>query len=109
VSLIQNHLRWNPGNGKEIKIWEDHFSERGVLSSIPALDHFRLWLTSIGKTTLFDISNWNKNGAWENWNLGEVPPSCEMRLSSSSWWSQGLPQSALVKRTTEVGEKQGTQ
>jgi hypothetical protein len=49
VSLIQNHLRWNPGNGKEIKIWEDHFSEKGVLSSIPALDQFRLWLTSIGK------------------------------------------------------------
>jgi hypothetical protein len=75
VPLIQSHLNWNPGNGKEIKIWEDNFSEMGVLSSIPSLNHFKLWLSSSGKSTLYDISNWHKNGTWESWNLGEVPPS----------------------------------
>jgi hypothetical protein len=38
MSLIQNHLRWSPGNGKEIKIWEDQYSDRGKLSCISSLD-----------------------------------------------------------------------
>ena len=46
----------------------------GVLPSIPSLNDFKLWLSSSGKSTLYDISNWNKNDTWERWNLGEVPP-----------------------------------
>jgi hypothetical protein len=73
MSLIQNHLRWSPGSGKEIEIWEDHFSDRGKLSCITTLDSLGHWLTSKGKITLFDISEWKSNRAWKNWNLREVP------------------------------------
>jgi hypothetical protein len=30
-------------------------------------------LSSSGKSPLYDISSWHKNGTWESWNLGEVP------------------------------------
>jgi hypothetical protein len=48
---------------------------RGILSSIPALDSFRAWLSSQGNTLIYDISEWNNNGSWKGWNLGEVPPN----------------------------------
>jgi hypothetical protein len=40
----------------------------------PLLDPAKHWLTSEGKETLYDISNWDSIGNWESWNLGEVPP-----------------------------------
>jgi hypothetical protein len=83
LPLIRKHLFWCPGNGKEIKIWDDLFSDSGKLSSIPSLDSLRTWLNSKGKTTLFDISEWNSNETWKGWNLGEVPPNLLISLPFS--------------------------
>ena len=74
VPLIQTRLNWDPGNGKNIKLWEDNYSESGILSKIPSLNRFKHWLSLEGRDTLYDISNWHPNGNWKNWNLGEVPP-----------------------------------
>jgi hypothetical protein len=74
IPLIQTRLNWDPGNGKNIKIWEDNYSESGILSKIPSLNQFKHWLSSEGRSTLFDISNWHPNNNWKSWNLGEVPP-----------------------------------
>ena len=43
------------------------------LPCISSLDYLRIWLKSKGKNNLYDISEWNRNGTWKNWNLGEVP------------------------------------
>jgi hypothetical protein len=73
MSLIQNHLRWSLGSGKEIKNWEDHFSDKGKLSCISTLDSLIHWLISKGKNTLFDISEWKRNGTWKKMELGRGP------------------------------------
>jgi hypothetical protein len=31
------------------------------------------WLIDEHKSTLYDISAWNENGSWKEWNLGGVP------------------------------------
>jgi hypothetical protein len=74
IPLIQTRLNWDPGNGKKIKIWEDNYSKSGILSKIPSFTQLKHWLATGGKETLYDISNWDSNGNWESWNLGEVPP-----------------------------------
>jgi hypothetical protein len=46
IPLIQTRLNWDPGNGKNIKLWEDNYSESGILSKIPSLNQFKHWLFS---------------------------------------------------------------
>jgi len=31
------------------------------------------WRLGLRKRTLYDISSWNDNGSWRDWNLGDVP------------------------------------
>jgi hypothetical protein len=42
IPLIQTRLNWDPGNGKKIKIWEDNYSESGILSKIPSLTQLNI-------------------------------------------------------------------
>jgi len=71
--LLQQSLYWVLGNGKLINIWTDGILGSRPLCQDPSLDSLKQWLLDQQKHTLYDILIWNSNGAWQGWNLGNLP------------------------------------
>jgi len=75
--FFREHLSWILGNGKSIKIWQDRIFGVTFNPSDENLSDLKGWMLGWGKRTLFDISAWNDNGSWKDWNLGNVPQHLE--------------------------------
>jgi hypothetical protein len=71
----------------------------------PLLALVRAWLSSQGKSSLFDISEWHSNGLWKGWNLGDVPPHLSRVVQSFLLLING---STLVHRQQRDNRGWGT-
>jgi hypothetical protein len=107
IPLIQSRLNWDLGNGKDIKIWEDNYSKSGILSKNPALNQLKHWLSSEGRFTLYNISNWHPNGNWKNWNLGEATPPLKEEANMFLQAISGSAPVCLSKKDNRSWEKEG--
>lgn len=70
--LIRDRAYWIPGNGKEVKIWDDNIMMHPPLSSYSSLQVLRPWLERAGCVSLWDILLWAGNN-WIWWRLLPVP------------------------------------
>eukprot|EP00253_Pinus_taeda_P034931 PITA_34931 len=72
---FNHHLYWIPGNGRNIKIWDDSILRDQPLNQVEGLANIKVWLHSCNLHILWDISNWKEtpDRTWDCWNLGEVP------------------------------------
>eukprot|EP00253_Pinus_taeda_P035966 PITA_35966 len=70
---FSNKLYWIPGNGKQIRIWDDPILGDQPLSQMEELSNIKDWLQARNLNTLWDISSWTEDGLWDSWQLGEVP------------------------------------
>jgi hypothetical protein len=61
------------------------------------------------KSSLFDISDWNGDGSWKVWNLGDVPHSLQPQALLLINELKGEAQLIEELRTTEVGGPKVTQ
>jgi hypothetical protein len=68
-------LTWIPGNGANIKIWDDSILGDQPLNSLKELRNIQAWLTDNNCSTLCDISSWGNDDkeTWVSWNLGDYP------------------------------------
>jgi hypothetical protein len=44
------------------------------LNQYPELEDLKSWLLVQQKSSLYAISDWNEDGSWKCWNLGDFPP-----------------------------------
>jgi hypothetical protein len=44
------------------------------LYNISEIEYLKGWMLSQQKITLHDISDWNEDGSWKCWELGDLPP-----------------------------------
>jgi hypothetical protein len=75
IDHFTSHLTWVPGNGKQIKIWED-----SILSDLPLalnqnLHRLKAWMDGQNLRTLFDISAWGtgRHKQWQGWAVSNLP------------------------------------
>lgn len=61
LPFIQSHLSWSLGNGKDINISLDNILGGPPFEWDASLLPLHLWLSDQGKSSLYDISTWNKN------------------------------------------------
>jgi hypothetical protein len=73
IPFFKEHLSWIPGNGKMIRLWQDPILGVDLNSCEAEIGDLKRWLIDEHKSTLYDISTWNENGSWKEWNLGGVP------------------------------------
>lgn len=75
LEFFKAKLYWIPGNGKEIRIWDDLILGDPPLNQNEELDNIREWLQNKNLLTLWDISSWGTNDErrWESWDLGVYP------------------------------------
>ena len=68
-------LFWIPGNGKQIKLWEDSIMGEKPLGLFPGIRNLKIWMKENSLETLWDISSWEDEGdcVWKDWNLGNIP------------------------------------
>ena len=68
-------LTWIPGNGANIKIWDDSILGNQPLNSLIELRNIQAWLTNNNCSTLWDISSWGNDDKESrvSWNLGDYP------------------------------------
>ena len=72
-------LHWIPGNGKEIKIWQDSIQGKPP----PRLPRLQQWMEDRGMSTLWSISEWEQNNPqrWSAWALPNCPAALEEEKS----------------------------
>lgn len=62
-----------PGNGKKTSIWNDRIMGRDAIKENEEIAGLIEWLTATGKTSLFDISEWDQQGDWAGWAIPAPP------------------------------------
>ena len=61
LEMFKKNLYWIPGNGKNIKMWDDSILGNPPLGSCSEVANIKLWLLAKGVTTLWDLSAWDDN------------------------------------------------
>jgi hypothetical protein len=82
IPFFQKYLHWILGNGKSINHWKDKILNQNPLEEKEKYIGLRGWLEIHQKSTLFDISDWNDDGSWKKWKLGEVPRHLQIQSLS---------------------------
>jgi hypothetical protein len=70
--FMQNLYRI-PGNGKRVKLWTDRIMRHPPLASNTSLSEIYEFLEHRGKKSIYDISKWDDDGFWIDWNFSTVP------------------------------------
>jgi hypothetical protein len=94
-------LYWIPGNGKRIKVWEDSILGEEPLGQNLGIQNIKQWLQEQHVFTLWDLSAWDNENNWIDWNLGDHPSRLEEEAKLLSKLLQGkapLNQAARDKR-----------
>eukprot|EP00253_Pinus_taeda_P007428 PITA_07428 len=80
---FSHNLYWIPGNGKNIRIWDDPILGDQSLNQVEGLKNIKIWLQSNNLNTLWDISTWTEDDGrwWATWNLGEVPQQLQVEAT----------------------------
>jgi hypothetical protein len=63
------HLTWIPGNGENIRIWEDSIMGDPPLDSVSGTNNLNNFLHAQQLNTIWDIAKWNSdaNNSWKDW------------------------------------------
>jgi hypothetical protein len=79
LKLFRTHLTWIPGNGKEMKVWEDSIMGNPMLISMEGLDRLNNWMRSQNLNNLWDISIWkqDEDNSWLRWEARNKPLEIE--------------------------------
>jgi hypothetical protein len=74
-----SHLTWVPGNGKQIKIWNDSIQGDPPLEWNQNLHRLKAWMEEQNLKTLFDISAWGagRHKQWQGWTVSNLPLDLE--------------------------------
>jgi ribonuclease HI len=85
------HLTWVPGNGKQIKIWEDSILGDPPLELNQNLQRLKTWMDGQNLRTLFDISAWGtgRHKPWQGWAVSNLPLDLESDWGSLKFSLQG--------------------
>jgi len=85
------HLTWVPGNGKQIKIWEDSILGDPPLELNQNLQRMKTWMDGQNLRTLFDISTWGtgRHKPWQGWAVSNLPLDLESDWGSLKFSLQG--------------------
>jgi ribonuclease HI/exonuclease III len=71
--FFNQHLYRVPGNGKRTKLWTDSIMGNPPIASNAGLKEIRDFLENRGIKRIFDISKWDEDGSWSEWQFGNVP------------------------------------
>ena len=61
-------LYWIPGNRKRIKVWEDSILGEEPLGQNLGIQNIKQWLQEQQVFTLWDLSAWDNENNWIDWN-----------------------------------------
>ena len=88
---FKSNLYWIPGNGKNIRYWDDSILGDSRLGQKVELENIKNWLQHKNPLTLWDISTWSDDAekSWESWNLGELLENIEGEASALRELLQG--------------------
>jgi hypothetical protein len=73
VRFFTQHLYRVPGNDKRTNLWTDRIMGNLPLASNTSLTEIREFLDHRGIQSINDISKWDDNGSWSDWQFGNVP------------------------------------
>jgi ribonuclease HI/exonuclease III len=81
---FNSHLTWVPGNGKQIKIWDDSILGDPPLKLNQNLQRLQTWMAEQNLRTLFDISVWGtaRHNLWQGWTVSNLPLNLEQEWAS---------------------------
>ena len=65
--ILNEHLYWTLGNGKEIKIWKDKCGNASLANFLQAFLELKQRLDTMKIYSLHDLSVWTDNGIWVGW------------------------------------------
>jgi hypothetical protein len=85
------HLTWTPGNGKEIKVWEDSMMGDPPLDSKKILHRLKEWMRLKNLHNMWDISRLenDESHSWLRWEIANLPPELEEEWNMMKYWLQG--------------------
>jgi hypothetical protein len=103
LKLFRPHLTCIPGNGKEIKVWEDSILGDPTLSSMEGLDRLKDWMRNQNLNNMWDISIWkeDEDNSWLKWESTNIPPKLEGEWNTLMYflqWKSPLKNSKKDKR-----------
>lgn len=86
-----SHLTWVPGNGKQIKIWNDSILGDPPLEWNQNLHRLKTWMDEQNLKTLFDISDWGagRHKQWQGWTVSNLPLALETDWGTFKLTMQG--------------------
>lgn len=73
ISHFKSHLYCIPSNGKKNYLWEDRIMNIAPLKSHDEIRDLRCWLLDVRYHKLFEITEWDHKGNWQDWSFQIIP------------------------------------
>jgi hypothetical protein len=104
IDQFTSHLTWVPGNGKQIKIWEDSILGDPPMKLNQNFQRLKAWMDEQNLRTLFDISAWGieRHKQWQGWAVSNLPLDLE-----SDWGSFKLSLQGKAPLRKRARDKRG--
>jgi hypothetical protein len=73
------------------------------LYNITKIEELKGWMLSQQKSSLHDIHEWNEDGSWQGWKLGNIPPHLQQQAHLLIKSLKGNSPFIRTSRTTKDG------